>query len=198
MIDRAELDSKTAALLVAQKARDLETGGHTTRVKLLSLRLAAELRLGAEDSFALHYGALLHDVGKIGTPDAVLRKPGKHTDAETAVMRHHVTIGAAMLRSLHFPESVVLIVEQHHERWDGMGYPQGLSRYRICAGARVFAVADTLDAILSDRCYRRGNTYEAARQEIERWGGKQFDPEAVAAFLRVEREEWLRIARCDS
>jgi putative nucleotidyltransferase with HDIG domain len=190
----SHLDAMTRALLAAQTARDVETGGHTARVRRLALRLGAAFGLPSESLVALDYGALLHDVGKISTPDLILKKPGRHNQGETAIMRKHAESGAEMLRSLGFPERIVLVVAEHHERWDGCGYPRGLRRYEICPEARVFSVADTLDAILHDRVYRAGNSFEAARVEIELHSGKQFDPEVVAAFLRVERREWLETA----
>ncbi|HEX8685929.1 MAG TPA: HD domain-containing phosphohydrolase, partial [Pyrinomonadaceae bacterium] len=125
---REALEAMTRALLAAQTTRDLETGGHTPRVRRLALRLARELSLTGDDLRAVEYGALLHDIGKIGTPDRVLRKPGPHTPAEKSVMRGHVAAGALLLRSLGFPESIVTVVEQHHERWDGAGYPRSLRR----------------------------------------------------------------------
>jgi putative nucleotidyltransferase with HDIG domain len=196
------LDAATRALLLAQQARDVETGGHVPRVCLLAVHLALQMAVSDEEMLAVRYGSLLHDIGKLSTPDSILRKPSRHTDEETAVMRDHVTCGAELLRASVdregrriFPEAVVLVVAQHHEKWDGSGYPGGLSYAEITLPARIFAVADALDALLSDRCYRPGRSFEEASAEIERCSGSHFDPAVVDAFLHVPASEWLAIFR---
>ena len=189
------LDAMIRALLEAQDVRDAETRGHTDRVARLSVRLGHAMHLGADELDDLRRGALLHDVGKINTPRAVLKKPGKHTDEERAVMRRHAVDGARMVRNLGFPAGTVAVVAEHHEQWDGSGYPAGLRWAEISILARIFAVADTLDAILSTRCYRAGNSFEAASAEIVRCAGSQFDPAAVDAFLSVPEGEWLETFR---
>jgi len=186
----AEINSQTKALLVAQRTRDVETGGHTQRVTRLALRLGREFALTELERTALKYGALLHDLGKIGTPDAILKKTGRHTDEERAVMRQHVSGGVQMLRALKFPREIWQLVAQHHERWDGAGYPAGLRGAEIDLTARIFAVADTLDAMTSNRCYRRSLGYSRARQEISECSGTQFDPQVVAAFLAIDPADW--------
>jgi putative nucleotidyltransferase with HDIG domain len=190
----AELQARTDALVEAQALRDAETHGHVERVARLSLRLGRAMGLSAEELEDLRIGALLHDLGKLSTPDHVLRKPGKHDDEETFVMRLHAARGAAALERLGFPAAVVRVVAEHHERWDGGGYPVGLRWAEISLLARIFSVADTLDAILSNRCYRRGNTFEAAEAELVRFAGTQFDPAVVDAFRSVPREVWLALA----
>jgi HD-GYP domain-containing protein (c-di-GMP phosphodiesterase class II) len=135
-------------------------------------------------------GALLHDIGKIGMPDAILMKPGPLTDKERSVMDTHVGVGYSFLNHIGFLAGAAEIVLTHHERFDGTGYPQGLCREEIPLGARIFAVADTLDAITSDRPYRPARTFAVAREEIIRESGKQFDPEVVSAFLAIDQGIW--------
>jgi ribonuclease P protein subunit RPR2 len=143
--------------------------------------------LGEEPS--AEYGFLLHDVGKIGIPDEVLRKPGPLSEEERRLMQTHTVIGEQMLGGVAFLQGPGLsVVRSHHERWDGGGYPDGLSRDDIPLGARVFAVADTLDAMTSDRVYRPAQPWRDARDEILRQEGRQFDPDVVDAFRARERE----------
>ena len=178
------------ALVQALETRDLETHGHSERVVTFSLRLGHELGLDKEALRNLELGALLHDIGKIGVPDAILRKPAKLTDAEWEKMRLHPIHGQRILRNIKFLEVAALIVAQHHEKWDGSGYPYGLRGEDINLGARIFAVADAFDAMISDRVYRRGRSYEAALEELEKFAGTQFDPMVVEAFKVVPREDW--------
>ena len=139
---------------------------------------------------ALEFGSLLHDIGKIGVPDSILRKPEKLTEEEWERMREHPLHGQQILRGIEFLQGAARVVAQHHEKWDGSGYPLGLRQEDIDLNARIFAVADAFDAITSDRVYRRGKSYEAAAKELEEWAGRQFDPKVVAAFHRVPREDW--------
>jgi HD-GYP domain-containing protein (c-di-GMP phosphodiesterase class II) len=139
---------------------------------------------------ALEFGSLLHDIGKIGVPDLILRKPGKLTEEEWVVMREHPMHGQQILRGIEFLEGAACVVAQHHEKWDGSGYPFGLSGEDIDVCARIFSVADAFDAITSDRVYRKGKSYELAAQELDDWAGKQFDPKVVKAFHRVPKEDW--------
>ncbi len=142
----------------------------------------------AEDLSA-QYGFLLHDVGKIGVPDEILLKPGPLTAHETRVMRMHTLLGEQMLGGVAFLQGVGLeVVRNHHERWDGDGYPDRLEREQIPLGARIFAVADSLDAMTTDRPYRKRRSWDWARDEIVREAGKQFDPSVVAAFEETEGE----------
>jgi response regulator RpfG family c-di-GMP phosphodiesterase len=183
------------ALVTALETRDLETHGHSERVVNFSLRLGHELDLNEAHMRSLEFGSLLHDIGKIGVPDAVLRKPTRLTEEEWAEMRLHPIYGRQILDGIEFLEGASRVAAQHHERWDGLGYPAGLRGEEIDFNARIFAVADAFDAITSDRVYRVGNTYEAALAELERCAGRQFDPRVVKAFGRVPREEWEHLRR---
>ncbi|MCA1558629.1 MAG: HD domain-containing protein, partial [Acidobacteria bacterium] len=183
------------ALAHALETRDAETHGHSERVVTFSLRLGRELGLGAGQMKSLEFGSLLHDIGKIGVPDAILRKPAKLTEEEWIKMREHPLHGQAILRGIEFLEGAARVVAQHHEKWDGSGYPIGLRGEEIDLNARIFAVADAFDAMTSDRVYRKGKPYEAAAAELELFAGKQFDPRVVAAFHRVPREDWEDLRR---
>jgi putative nucleotidyltransferase with HDIG domain len=178
------------ALVAALEMRDAETHGHSERVVTFSLRLGREMGLNKEQMRALEFGALLHDIGKIGIPDAILRKPAKLTSSEWAKMRQHPLLGQDILRDIKFLEQAARVVAQHHEKWDGSGYPLGLRGEEIDLNARIFAVADAFDAITSDRVYRAGKTYQAAADELVLFAGKQFDPKVVEAFHRVPPEDW--------
>lgn len=182
----AELEFGTTSLLIALAARNLETGDHCPRVNRLALQLGRVLRLPSADLYALKFGSLLHDIGKLKTPDAILRKPGQLTATEWATMRQHASDGANILRALNFPETVCLIVEQHHEWFDGTGYPYQLAGPEITFSARIFAVADAYDAIVSDRCYRKGEPRAVALHEINQWRGSQFDPVVVDALINLD------------
>ena len=188
---RSTLQALTAAL----EARDAETHGHSERVVTFSLRLGREYGLTAPQMKALEFGSLLHDIGKIGVPDAILRKPAKLTDEEWVRMREHPTHGQQILRGIKFLEGPARVVAQHHEKWDGSGYPLGLKAEEIDICARIFSVADAFDAITSDRVYRQGRPYEAASQELDEWANRQFDPKVVEAFHRVPKEDWDELRR---
>ena len=183
------------ALTAALEARDSETHGHSERVVNFSLRLGREMGLDAEQMRSLEFGSLLHDIGKIGVPDAILRKPGALDESEWVRMREHPLHGQRILRGIEFLEGAARVVAQHHEKWDGSGYPVGLRDEEIDLNARIFAVADAFDAITSDRVYRRGRTYEEAATELDDFAGRQFDPTVVEAFHRVPRAEWDEIRR---
>lgn len=170
------------ALVGRLRVRDRETLEHSQRVVKLGLILGRTLGLGAAEIRSLKYGSLLHDIGKIGIPDSVLRKPGSLTPAEWNKMRQHPLLGVQMLRDIDFLKGASLIVGQHHERWDGQGYPFGLVGTEIDRNARIFAVADAFDAMTSDRVYHEGRSFEAAAAELNRCAGQQFDPEVVEAF----------------
>jgi putative nucleotidyltransferase with HDIG domain len=178
------------ALAAALETRDRETHGHSERVVSFSLRLGRELKLGREDLRALEFGALLHDIGKIGVPDAILHKPAQLSAEEWVNMRRHPVHGQQILRGIEFLEGASRVVGQHHEKWDGTGYPAGLRGEEIDLNARIFAVADAFDAITSDRVYRVGRSYEVALAELEGFTGRQFDPDVVAAFQRIPRADW--------
>lgn len=178
------------ALVQALETRDSETHGHSERVVTFSLRLGHELGLDRDALRNLELGALLHDIGKIGVPDAILRKPAALTSEEWDKMKLHPQHGQKILRSIPFLEGATQLVAQHHEKWDGNGYPYGLRGEDIDIGARIFAVVDAFDAMVSDRVYRRGRSYEEALEELEKFAGTQFDPMVVAAFKVIPKEDW--------
>jgi response regulator RpfG family c-di-GMP phosphodiesterase len=187
--------STLKALAHALETRDAETHGHSERVVTFSLRLGRELGLDGQQLKSLEFGSLLHDIGKIGVPDAILRKPARLTEDEWDKMREHPRHGQQILRGIGFLEGAARVVGQHHEKWDGSGYPLGLRGEEIDLNARIFAVADAFDAMTSDRVYRAGKPYEAAAKELESWAGRQFDPQVVEAFHRVPREDWEELRR---
>jgi putative nucleotidyltransferase with HDIG domain len=171
------------ALARAIDARDASTFGHSTRVAAISLEIANGLLLPPDEREALRRGALLHDIGKIGVQDRVLRKAGLLNEEEAKEMREHPLIGYEMLRGLPFLEHSLSGVRHHHERWDGRGYPDGLAGIGIPLRVRILSVADVLDAITSDRPYRAGLSLEAALETIVAQKGKQFDPDVVDALV---------------
>ncbi|HYX28788.1 MAG TPA: HD domain-containing phosphohydrolase [Pyrinomonadaceae bacterium] len=187
--------STLKALTAALETRDAETHGHSERVVTFSLRLGREYGLNAPEMKALEFGSLLHDIGKIGVPDAILRKPAKLTDEEWVRMREHPLHGQQILRGIKFLQGAARVVAQHHEKWDGSGYPLGLAGEDIDICARIFSVADAFDAITSDRVYRQGRSYAAAAVELDEWSGRQFDPKVVEAFHRVPQEDWAELRR---
>ena len=187
--------STLKALTAALETRDSETHGHSERVVTYSLRLGREYGLSAEQMKALEFGSLLHDIGKIGVPDLILRKPAKLTDEEWVLMREHPLHGQQILRGIEFLEGPARVVAQHHEKWDGSGYPLGLQGDDIDLCARIFSVADAFDAITSDRVYRRGKSYQEAADELDEWAGRQFDPKVVEAFHRVPQQDWDELHR---
>jgi HD-GYP domain-containing protein (c-di-GMP phosphodiesterase class II) len=176
------------ALASALESRDMRTHAHSNRVERYAVELLATIdakRLTNDPG--IRYGFLLHDVGKIGIPDGILQKPGPLTSAERRRMQTHTVLGEQMLGGVAFLQGEGLrIVRSHHERWDGKGYPDGIAGSKIPLGARVFAVADTLDAMTSDRPYRQALRWTAARDEIVAQAGTQFDPEIVDAFRERE------------
>jgi response regulator RpfG family c-di-GMP phosphodiesterase len=182
--------STLKALTAALETRDLETHGHSERVVSYSMRLGREYRLDSRHTKALEFGSLLHDIGKIGVPDLILRKPAKLTPEEWVLMRQHPSHGQQILRGIHFLEGAARVVAQHHEKWDGSGYPLGLRGEEIDVCARIFSVADAFDAITSNRVYRKGKPYQAAAEELDAWAGRQFDPKVVEAFHRVPQQDW--------
>ncbi len=171
------------SLVAALDMRDQETRGHSGRVASHSLEMARLIGMGDEEELTMIYrGALMHDVGKIGVPDAILRKPGALTDEEWVFMRKHPAMGYRILAQVPYLRPAARMVLAHHERWDGGGYPRRLKGEEIPFGARIFALADTYDAIISDRPYRNGKSPDEALQEILRCAGTQFDPKVVEAF----------------
>jgi len=170
------------ALVAALDLREHETGLHSKRVACHTLVLARRFTDDAELLRQVYWGALLHDIGKIGIPDAILLKEGSLTMEECNVMRTHPEKGYAILKETHFMQEAAKIVRAHEERFDGTGYPQGLAGDAIPWGARLFAVIDTLDAMTSDRPYQKAKPFDSAKAEILHMAGTQFDPKAVAAF----------------
>ena len=185
--------STLKALTAALETRDLETHGHSERVVTYSLRLGREYGLEASRMKSLEFGSLLHDIGKIGVPDLILRKPAKLTEEEWVLMREHPTHGQQILKGIEFLEGAARVVAQHHEKWDGSGYPLGLKGEEIDLCARIFAVADAFDAMTSDRVYRKGKPYRDAAKELDDWAGRQFDPKVVEAFHRVPPSDWAEL-----
>lgn len=181
------------ALGSAIDLRDGPTAGHSRRVFWYSIKIAHAIG-GLEKEFRnLSMGAWLHDIGKLATPDAILLKPGALTDSEREVMQHHVQIGYDLVKGIPFLADAAEIILGHHERCDGSGYPRGLKAEEIPLGARIFAVADSFDAMTSDRPYRSAMPFDVARDEIERAAGKLFDATVVRAFLAISTSEWAAI-----
>jgi response regulator RpfG family c-di-GMP phosphodiesterase len=186
----AESYSNTLAALVhALDAREHETSDHSQRVVRYTVAITQRMGVADDRIEDIARGALLHDIGKIGVPDSILLKPGPLTKPEWAEMRRHPDVGYGILKAIPFLRPAAEIVLAHQERWDGAGYPNRLRGEAIPLGARIFAIADTLDAMTSDRPYRRAATFAQARQEISRCGGTQFDPRCVQAFREIPDEE---------
>ena len=185
--------STLSALVAALDAREHETSDHSQRVVRYTMAIAQRMAIGGEDIDQIARGALLHDIGKIGVPDSILLKAGPLTPSEWIEMRKHPDVGHQILQSISFLTKPAEIVLAHQERWDGGGYPRGLRGTQIPLGARIFAIADTLDAMTSDRPYRRGVGYDEARAEIARCSGTQFDPASVEAFLAVPVTELVEL-----
>jgi putative nucleotidyltransferase with HDIG domain len=181
------LDTLTV-LAQAVELRDEYTGGHTFRVTTYSLMLAEHMEMAAGDVELIRIGTPLHDIGKIGIDDAILRKPDKLTNEEFEIMKTHTVKGAEILETVTDLKSVLPIVRSHHERWDGRGYPDGLAGEAISPLARVVALADAFDAMTSDRPYRKGMAAEVAFAEIEKQMGKQFDPALAQGFLAIREK----------
>jgi putative nucleotidyltransferase with HDIG domain len=175
------------ALVLALDARDRETKGHSLRVTQYAMTIARQMgvREGSQEWVDMQRGALLHDVGKIGVPDYILHKPGPLTPEEWDEMKCHPHIGHGMLKDISFLSGAAEIIHQHHERFDGKGYPRGLAGDEIPLGSRIFSACDAFDAMTSDRPYRKALSTDVAREEILSNSGTQFDPEVVQAFLLV-------------
>jgi putative nucleotidyltransferase with HDIG domain len=174
-----------ASLSNALEAKDAVTSEHTEEVVRLAVALAAEIGLDLEAVRTVELGAVLHDIGKVRVPEAILNKPGPLDEAEWAVMRTHPEVGEQIVRPIQSLQAILPIVRHHHERWDGTGYPDGLSGRAIPIGARIVAVCDAYRAMTEDRPYREALGPDEARRELEQGAGTQFDPDCVAAFLRA-------------
>jgi putative nucleotidyltransferase with HDIG domain len=175
--------------------RDAETEGHSRRVTAYTIALAREMGLHAEQLRVIARGAFLHDIGKIATPDRILLKPGKLDPDEVAIMREHCVRGYEIVRKIPFLRDASEIVYAHQETFDGTGYPRGLCGEEIPLGARIFAVADTLDAMTSDRPYRSRRSFAEAHAEIQRCSGSQFDPGIVQVFCGMPEALWSNLRR---
>jgi putative nucleotidyltransferase with HDIG domain len=183
------------ALSNAVEARDPYTGKHAERVAAYGIEIARALGLSRPDAPEMEFGFLLHDIGKIAVPDAILYKPGALTSEERQLMARHPTAGAEILDGIDFLQEALQVVQSHHERWDGTGYPDGLKSEEIPVAARVFAVADVFDALTTDRPYRPALPLAEARQMIVRASGTQFDPRVVTAFESIDDDTFMRITK---
>jgi len=181
------------ALSNAVEARDAYTGRHAERVAAYGLHIARSLECDLADQPEIEFGFLLHDVGKVAIPDAILYKPKPLSDAEQVLMQRHPVIGWEILRDIDFLGEAKVVVRSHHERWDGEGYPDRLGGEEIALAARIFAVADTLDALTTSRPYRAATELARAREIITEASGTQFDPAVVDAFATVSDESLAHI-----
>ncbi len=183
-------DITLEALGDALDLKDRETEGHSKRVTAFTIAIARAMGLPRDQINTIARGAFLHDIGKMAIPDKILNKPGKLEPDEFSIMKEHAHLGYQIVKKIPFLAEAAEIVYSHQERFDGSGYPRGLRGDQIPLGARIFSVADTLDAITSDRIYRPKQTLQAARQEIAKWAGRQFDPEVVKVFLEMPDNIW--------
>lgn len=186
-------DQTLEALGSAIDLRDSETAGHSRRVCLYSLEIARTIGCGPAELVPLGRGAWLHDIGKLALPDSILLKPGPLNPAERATMQTHVTVGYELVSKISFLSDAVDVVLNHHERYDGQGYARKLKEKQIPLPARVFSIADALDAMTSDRPYQTPSSFEEATSRIRSVAGTQFDPELVEAFLSIPLSTWTHI-----
>ncbi|MDD2734952.1 MAG: response regulator [Desulfuromonadaceae bacterium] len=183
-------DNTLTALVKALDAREKEVGSHSERVMNFAAFLGGKLGIAGRDLQELAKGALLHDIGKIGISDNILLKPGKLDDNEWIEMRKHPQVGYAILSEIDFLKIPAEIILGHHERFDGEGYPKQLKGEQIPIGARIFSVVDTLDAMTSDRPYRKALPFDMVLTEIIKYRGSQFDPAIADLFLSIPRKHW--------
>jgi putative nucleotidyltransferase with HDIG domain len=191
---RRSYKATVRALSNAVEARDAYTGKHAERVTAYGLEIARQLDLPVDESPELEFGFLLHDIGKVAIPDAILYKPGALTETERDLMAQHPVIGAEIVRGIEFLSGAVPVVRSHHERWDGAGYPDGLAGEQIPVEARAFAVADVLDALTTNRPYRPASSLAVARAMILAGAGTHFDPRVVEAFTAIPDATFLHIS----
>jgi ribonuclease P protein subunit RPR2 len=191
---RRSYKATVQSLSNAVEARDAYTGKHAERVTAYGLELARLIGMSMEDEPELEFGFLLHDIGKVAIPDAILYKPEALTNSERELMAQHPVIGAEIVRGIEFLAGAIPVVRSHHERWDGRGYPDGLRDEEIPLAARAFAVADVLDALTTDRPYRPASSLAVAREMITAGRGSHFDPQVVDAFASIPDATFLRIA----
>jgi putative nucleotidyltransferase with HDIG domain len=183
------------ALSNSVEARDAYTGKHAERVTAYGMEIARALGGSLTETPELEFGFLLHDIGKVAVPDAILYKPSTLSDKERALMRQHPVIGAEIVRGIEFLTDAVEVIRCHHERWDGDGYPDGLVGEQIPLCARVFAVADVFDALTTDRPYRPSSPMTIAREMIIAESGQQFDPQVIDAFESIDQSTFEHISR---
>jgi HD-GYP domain-containing protein (c-di-GMP phosphodiesterase class II) len=181
--------STLCALVQLLDLKDLTTGVHSSRMVEWAITISKLLGLSPEETHEVEIAAVLHDIGKIGVPDEILKKPGRLTEDEIAVMRKHPEYGWAVMKNIPGCETTSLLVLHHHEAWDGSGYPAGLRSESIPLGSRVVAITDAFDAMTSDRCYRGALPVTEALSRLEKFSGRQFDPEMVAVFATYIRSE---------
>jgi putative nucleotidyltransferase with HDIG domain len=186
-------DITLQALGDALDLKDSETEGHSKRVTAFTIAVARVMGIPDDQIRIIARGAFLHDIGKMAIPDSILRKPGVLTPDEVTIMREHCYHGYQMLKRIPFLGEAADIVYSHQEKFDGTGYPRGLKGEEIPLGARIFAVADTLDAITSDRPYRAAQSVAAAKSEIQKFSGRQFDPEIVRIFVSIPDDLWDKL-----
>jgi len=191
---RRSYKATVRALSNAVEARDAYTGKHAERVAAYGLAIARAAGIDVADEPQLEFGFLLHDIGKVGVPDAILFKPAALNADEFSCIASHAEIGSQILRHVDFLDEATLIVRHHHERWDGSGYPDRLKGEQIPLAARVFAVADALDALTTDRPYRDAVAWDQARAEIRKGSGSQFDPSVVAAYDTIGDDTFERLS----
>jgi putative nucleotidyltransferase with HDIG domain len=191
-------DITLQALGDALDLKDRETEGHSRRVTAFTMAIARAMGLPNEAVATIARGAFLHDIGKMAIPDKILNKPDKLDANETAIMREHCFKGYQIVKKIPFLKEACEIIYSHQERFDGTGYPRGLKGKEIPLGARIFSVADTLDAITSNRPYRAARSLTVARKEIQDWAGRQFDPEVVEVFLQMPDEIFEELRRAIS
>src|SRR6202021_1339596 len=172
------------ALALAIEAKDTTTGDHLHRVRVYATEIGREIKMSPEDLDALQAAALLHDIGKLAVPEHIISKPGKLTPEEFEKMKIHPLVGAEILEEVKFPYPVVPIVRAHHEKWDGSGYPFGLANDEIPVGARILAAVDCLDALASDRQYRRALPLDQDMAVVLDESGKSYDPRVVEILVR--------------
>lgn len=192
---QASYTATVRALSNAVEARDAYTSRHAERVSVYGMELARRMELPLADSPELEFGFLLHDIGKLAIPDAILYKPGPLNEQERELMARHPVIGAEIIDSIEFLGGAKEVVRHHHERWDGTGYPDGLAETEIPLAARVFAVADVLDAVTTDRPYRPAFTMAEAYEMIVLGSGHHFAPEVVTAFREIDVDGWREIGQ---
>jgi len=183
-------DITLEALGDALDLKDAETEGHSKRVTAFTIAIARAMGLSSDRIRIIARGAFLHDIGKMAIPDEILRKPGALTPDQVNIMKEHCWHGYQILRKIPFLTEAAEIVYAHQEKWDGSGYPRGLKGDEIPLGARIFSLADTMDAIMSDRPYRAAQPFSAARDEIVKWAGRQFDPNIVKTFVEMPESIW--------